>query len=378
MVKQISKKLIMNLLAILLCLISVIALTACGGDDTSKVMNLSLNPEIELILDKNNKVVTVNALNDEGNYIVANVDFSGLSAEDAVDRFLQAVKDNGFLIEDNVSVSENELEISISGENAQKLIDQVKASAQDYLTNLGITATIETDLLDKDYLEGLVEECMQEMTDSEIEALSEEELINLLKTSRNETKNLLSEELKELYYQSRADEIIESKYEAVMNMLDNTNSQFAEVFTTMTEAYNNLTTTITNLRTTYIERFLATGSEYQEKVQNYISAKQALLEARLDEGITNYTQLELAVQIAESALTVAENSANLAMEVFETSFNTYKTILNTNLNLIASFLNQDTINQAMETTKTNFNTQFTTTYQTYINNTNWNGLNPNA
>ena len=354
MVKQISKKLIMNLLAILLCLISVIALTACGGDDTSKVMNLSLNPEIELILDKNNKVVTVNALNDEGNYIVANV------------------------IEDNVSVSENELEISISGENAQKLIDQVKASAQDYLTNLGITATIETDLLDKDYLEGLVEECMQEMTDSEIEALSEEELINLLKTSRNETKNLLSEELKELYYQSRADEIIESKYEAVMNMLDNTNSQFAEVFTTMTEAYNNLTTTITNLRTTYIEQFLATGSEYQEKVQNYISAKQALLEARLDEGITNYTQLELAVQIAESALTVAENSANLAMEVFETSLNTYKTILNTNLNLIASFLNQDTINQAMETTKTNFNTQFTTTYQTYINNTNWNGLNPNA
>ena len=35
--------------------------------DRKTVMNVSLNPEVEFVLDGNDKVVTVNALNEEGN-----------------------------------------------------------------------------------------------------------------------------------------------------------------------------------------------------------------------------------------------------------------------------------------------------------------------
>ena len=64
-----------------------------GGDTPSKesqtVMSLSLNPEIEFILDDENNVVTVNALNEDGYLIISLENFKGLSAEDAVNLFIK-------------------------------------------------------------------------------------------------------------------------------------------------------------------------------------------------------------------------------------------------------------------------------------------------
>lgn len=112
------------MLVLVICCCFTVVGCSCNDDETdktSKVMNLSLNPSIELVLDKDNKVVSVNALNDEGNYIVSNVTFTGLTAEDAVDAFLEATKENGFIIEGEVSANENQLKIAISGENAYSI-----------------------------------------------------------------------------------------------------------------------------------------------------------------------------------------------------------------------------------------------------------------
>ena len=59
------------------------------------VMNVSLNPEVEFVLDADNKVVSVNALNEEGNLIVSAEVFTGKSAEEAAQLFVKVSKETG-------------------------------------------------------------------------------------------------------------------------------------------------------------------------------------------------------------------------------------------------------------------------------------------
>ena len=91
------------------------AFTGCGGKDeapTGRVMNVALNPEVEFVLDADDKVLTVNALNEEGNLVIsaaAFADVEGKTAEEAASLFVQVSKENGFLFEGSIGAGENEI-----------------------------------------------------------------------------------------------------------------------------------------------------------------------------------------------------------------------------------------------------------------------------
>lgn len=352
---------------------------SCGKDDSSKIMNLSLNPSIELVLDKENKVVSANALNDEGNYIVANFDFTGLNAEETVEVFLQAAKDNGFVIGGNVSTSENQLKISISGENAQKLFDSVKKSANKYLSEANLNVNISLDKkLTKEYLENLVADCMQELTEEEIELMSEEELITLIKTSREETKTLLSQELKDLYYQLRAEEILKAKFDEISRLLANNSIIGSTIKPTFDAAFNTFKSKIDEFRTAYIEKYLSETSDYRAKMQEYIEAKNALLEARVNGGVTEQDLVNINTDLenAKAALGSAKATTDQVLTAVNTAIEGSLTSLRTILDTLSSYLDLDAINTAMFTAKNNFNENFKNTYQSYISDNYWNDLKP--
>ena len=69
----------------------VSAFAGCAEAKEQKVMNLSLNPEVEFVLDENDKVVSVNALNEEGNLIVSAEVFTGKTAEEAAKLLLYRI-----------------------------------------------------------------------------------------------------------------------------------------------------------------------------------------------------------------------------------------------------------------------------------------------
>ena len=169
-----KNKILSFVLAVCLILPCIIALTACGKDnepkETAKVMTVSLNPVVEFILDKEDKVVSVNAVNDDGNFIVGHVTFTGLSADDAVDLFLQVSKENGFVLEN----STEDLKIEISGETANKLYEKVSKSAKDYLNSANITLNISFEKISKEEIKSMVEGCMQEFSSTELNKLTEE------------------------------------------------------------------------------------------------------------------------------------------------------------------------------------------------------------
>ena len=80
----------------------------------------------------------------------------------------------------------------------------------------------------------------------------------------------------------------------------------------------------------------------------------------------------------EQNLENVEEMAENIVEGIESAMNSALTTFNSMLNQISSFINQDSVNAAIEEAKTKFKSAFQTTYAAYIENNNWNDLNPNT
>ena len=387
---KVFKKLVTMLAAFVMVFSFGFILTACGGDDgdevkISKVMNLSLNPSIELILDKDNKVVSVSANNDEGNFIIANATFTGLTVDAAVELFLQATKNSGYIVEGLVNIGEDELKIEISGERAFKLYEQVKKVAADYLKDANINVNISFDKITKAELQGLVRECMPDL--DWVIRLTEEQLLEKIKESRQETKYIFSEELKDLYYKTRAEEILQAKFNAVKELLATSpvlnafdfnilpdidlseveGETSLEKFTNYFEGkISQYTEKIVEYKTIYEAQFLAAESDYQKALNNYLVAKQALLEARIQTPNIDLTDIEKAFEDAEDALygdedkqiKGAKETANEVLKLATDAIETAKEFVDGAVTAILTLLDNDFMQEKMAEVKESFYAKF--------------------
>lgn len=374
-----KKKILSIFMAICLILPCGFALSACSQPkENEQIVNLSLNPAIELIVDKNDKVLSVNALNDEGNFIIAKSNFENLNLEQATEQFLDVASENGFLVEGSITADQNQLEISTSGKSAQKLYNKVKGYAEGFFenTNFSLNISLE-DTISTDDIRQLVGKCMQEMTPDQLDDLSHNKLMTLLKESREETKTFLSQELKEFYYQARADEIMQAEFDKVSDfLLAIPNPEFQAMGEQLQQSIQTFYTYLETFRTEFIEQFLSGESNYQAKMQDFIEAKKALLEARLA-GIDT-TDFETQLALAETTLENAKDLADISINNVNSQINTALTSLKSALAILASFFDQSEIKNAIQTVKNEFNAEFKTNFATYINNNYWNNLTPDV
>ncbi len=327
-----KKKILCFILAMFLIMPGMIMLTGCGkssDDTTAKVMNVELNPEIEFILDKDDKVVSVNALDEDGNQIISlSIEtigttsvskFEGMPADEAVELFLEIAKENGYLI----TGEEENITIEVSGK-AEDLMKKVKNKANKFFDDNGLDIGIVTEKIEKEDIVAEVQKCMQEYSEAELKNMTQEQLIKLLKGSRKETKDLLTQELKDAYYNMRAEKINIAELEKLLefvNMLGETeNTDVAE----FKQRMNDLTTALTALEQAYQTYYLTETSDYNIKKQAYIDAKEALLDARLElvaDGISEDEKntLDELQRIADEAETALEQAKVTAEQEIQTA-----------------------------------------------------------
>ena len=305
---SIKRNIVLSMVMFLLILTSMCLFTACKKEDVEnepigKVVNLALNPEIELVLDKNNKVVGVNAINDEGNFILAKANFEGLTVEQAVELFLETTNNCGYIVSGDVSVDENRLNISISGDEAENIYNSLKNSVLECAEELNIEINLAgLTKLNKDYLKGLVNECAQELTQNEINSLTEKQLIELIQKSREETKTFFSQELKDLYYRIKAVNVLKTEMEEMIVHITEqiqtnpvlANLQFdidgngtadlnmLEIQGLIESKVNEIETQISAYQNNYENIYKTADNEYQTALKTYLQAKQNLLQARVD------------------------------------------------------------------------------------------------
>ena len=140
-----SNKLLLVILAVVLIAVAgvlIYFITRPKPQEAQSVMTMSVNPSVQFVLDQNNKVMRVNAMNDDGQALIAQVDFVGKDADSAAKLFVQISTEADY-IHVNTTGTNVEINISCDDETAQKyaeLKESIKNSVNNYFKEIGVKA----------------------------------------------------------------------------------------------------------------------------------------------------------------------------------------------------------------------------------------------
>lgn len=299
-----------------------------GTEDEKTVMNLSLNPKVEFILDTEDKVVSVNALNEEGNLVVSAEAFTGKTAEEAAKLFVEVSADTGFLIEGSAYAADNKISVSFSGDadEAKKLYNNVQSQISTYLSSIDISATIEqAAAITEEQIKALVEECAPYVETAQMEYA---ELVEELEKSRKETAEFFSQELKKAYYEAKAFAMEQAKMDVIKEQL---NIVEKLAFETAYELYISSVETIEDVRKTFLVNedsiYQLALKDFREKKAEFLNYKNyiaSLPEGEVSEAQTvKLAQISTALDGAESALVSAGETANAQLDSAKALATTY-------------------------------------------------------
>lgn len=316
-------------------------LAGCGGGDGEAAarMQVDINPSVEFILDADNKVLSVTALNDDGALIVAGEAFVGKTAEDAVELMASISTDAGYLVKGELSAGQDGITISITGdeEAAQKLYEDVKAGVDAFLEKSGIDAAVERgEALKLDALRALVQEADPTLSDEEVAAMTEEQLLNALKISRIETAQLLTEELRAAYNTAKEYDFRFAERQATKSVIEGLGSAYESFLNGYAAALDSYQKAIQAVEQARYDYLVDAGSDYQKILAEVREQKDKVLEQRkeaaeLPEGAAKEAAKaalaaeEAILETKEAALELAGDAANAS---FDLALSAMKTVEN--------------------------------------------------
>ena len=316
-------------------------LAGCGGGDGEAAarMQVDINPSVEFILDADDKVLSVTALNDDGALIIAGEAFVGKTAEDAVELMVSISTDAGYLVKGDLSAGQDGITISITGdaEAAQKLYDDVKAGVDAFLEESGIDTVVERgEALKIDALRALVQEADPTLTDEEVAAMTEEQLLNALKISRIETAQLLTEELRAAYNTAKEYDFRFAERQATKSVIEGLGSAYESFLNGYAAALDSYQKAIQAVEQARYDYLVDAGSDYQKILAEVREQKDKVLEQRkevaeLPEGAAKEAAKaalaaeEAILETKEAALELAGDAANAS---FDLALSAMKTVEN--------------------------------------------------
>lgn len=139
--KKLITIIVSSILAVLLITTAVLLIIANSNREKTEttIMSCSVNPSIQFVLNGNDKVLRVVALNEDGENIAINGDFVGLKADKAAELFIKLSTEAGY-IELNTTGTKVDIKLTGLKNNYSKLKDQVVTSVNKYFDENGIIA----------------------------------------------------------------------------------------------------------------------------------------------------------------------------------------------------------------------------------------------
>ena len=279
--KRLTKALILCVLSLVMA-IGCFSFTACTDTPTTnaeqQIVTLSVNPEIEFIVDEEDKVISVTASNEDGIYLLEKFSsYTGLTIQEASLKFLELCEEYGFVI--SGSVTEQNFTISVSGDGAEKLFNDIKQATSNKVSELGIQVD-EMVKIGKDKLKDMVKECYQDLSSLDLAKLSETELVEKIKKSREETKDLHTLEEKMQFYFDRAYAVTETKIKAIKDYISQNdalkdNAVISQLLASLDSACLNIKNSYDSIKA-QIETKLA---EIKAELETYVENKESYLTA---------------------------------------------------------------------------------------------------
>lgn len=327
-------------LALCLCLLIGMALplASCKKSEptppegTYTRMTVDINPSVEFMVDDQNKVVSVTALNDDGSILIAGEAFVGKTPEEATRMVVSLATDAGYLVKGEIHTENTDesqkVEISVSGNSdyAKELAKNVKSDVEKYLKDNKITATVES----------VKAKTLDEMravvvadglfTEDEVKDMTEEQLYKALAAGRIETAELLTAEMREAYYRAKDYKISFVEKQATADIISGMGATYKVLMSGYSAALVMYSTSIDTLDELRYSLLVDPESAYQKALASLRDAKEDLLKEKklvlsVKDGDETYAEISASFKLSEEtynrALKAVEDAgaaANKAME----------------------------------------------------------------
>lgn len=329
-------------LALCLCLLIGMALplASCKKSEptppegTYTRMTVDINPSVEFMVDDQNKVVSVTALNDDGSILIAGEAFVGKTPEEATRMVVSLATDAGYLVKGEIHVENTDesqkVEISVSGNSdyAKELAKNVKSDVEKYLKDNKITATVESvkaKTLDE-MRKVVIEDGL--FTEDEVKDMTEEQLYKALAAGRIETAQLLTAEMREAYYRAKDYKISFVEKQATADIISGMGATYKVLmsgYSTALAAYSTSIDTLDDLRYSLL---VDPESAYQKALASLRDAKEDLLKEKklifsVKDGDKTYVEISASFKLSEEtynkALKAVEDAGTAANKAMETA-----------------------------------------------------------
>lgn len=332
-----AKRLLSLVLVMLLILGSAFQIVSCAGSEkkpaegTYTRMTVDINPSVEFMVDDQNKVVSVTALNDDGSILIAGEAFIGKTPEEATELVVQLATDAGYLVKGEISVentdSKNEVKISVSGnsEYAEQLRENLKANVEKMLADSGIIGAVNT--IEAKTLEQMRQLVVDDglFTEDEVKDMTEEQLYRALAAGRIETAELLTQEMRDAYYRAKDYKISFAERKETQRIIEGMGAAYSSTLALYNAALKSYSSAIDALDQLRYELLVSPDSDYQKLLAQLRDVKEELLKekkivASVKVGDDNYAEVSASFKLSEEkyqkmydALVAAGEKADKAM-----------------------------------------------------------------
>lgn len=270
----------------------------CSKAAENTRMTVDINPSVELMVDKDNKVVSVTALNDDAAIILQGTAFVGKTSDEAVKGVVEVATETGYIVKGEVEVGENKVKISVSGDTkwAKDLYKDAEKKVNEYLESSGVKAMVErVDALKSDALKELAKH-NSTYTEEEIAGMNDEQLLNVIAIGRVETAQLVSEEVRQAYFAAKEYEISLATSTATKDLIYAMNSAYAVAYAGYGIALDTYSAAIKKLDDARYNALVSPDSAYQkllvqlrEKKAEILAQKQLIISIKAGNSSVDIT-----------------------------------------------------------------------------------------
>lgn len=263
-------------------LFAVCSFTGCKNDDKATRMTVDINPSVEFILDKDNKVVSATALNDEGAVVLVGETFVGKTADEAARLVVSIATDSGYLVKGEAVVADGNVKISVSGseKEAKKIYDKAAKKVKSYLDDKGITAAVaQVEAAKTEELKKLAL-ANSTYTEAELEGKTDEQLVAIIKLGRIETAELLTQEMRDAYFKAKEHKISIVEREETGKIIEAAGGLYAVMYKGYETALKEYDAAITAMDEARYNLLVSPDSQYQKLLAAMRDAKAEVLKER--------------------------------------------------------------------------------------------------
>ena len=310
-----KKKIAIVLCSVLICVAVISALVIVVINDRKKsataetIMTCSVNPSIQIVLNKKDKVIDVKATNSDGDMILLNADFEGLTAEEAAEKFITLCTEAGYI--DVNSTTGTKVSINLAGtkENYDEMKNAVVSKVNSYFDENGIIAGAVANVNDdiKTALENVYADT--------------EDLANKTKEELLELYSAHVEAIKGVAYNQQ--ETLEKEYDALKKVFESATElgslALAGVKATITTVEATVKLQSQELATKLAPLFeIAKATNYEELQTSLENAKAAVNEAEISSEMK--TKIEEIINSTQVVLEEMKSSYETAKAEFEANY----------------------------------------------------------